>query len=93
MTELEATIADLRIAVSLTEPGECLDIPRVRVIELLDEIARLRKQCGEAEGEIARLAGLVAELEPIEQRVRHVADSRCDLGDWPVLARHLLGEA
>lgn len=43
MTKLEATIADLRIAVSLTtEPGEDLLVPRERVTELLDEIDRLR---------------------------------------------------
>lgn len=42
MTKLEATIADLRIAASMTEPHDSMDIPRVRVVELLDEVERLR---------------------------------------------------
>lgn len=38
----EATIGDLTIAASMTEPGELMEIPRVRVVELLAEIKRLR---------------------------------------------------
>jgi hypothetical protein len=65
MTKLEATIADLRIAVSLTtEPGECLDVPRERVTELLDEVERLREEN----------RGLNAEMELHVEHEGHVRD-------------------
>lgn len=44
MSKLDATIADLRIAMSLPPVGDDLLVPAVRVVELLDEIERQRAE-------------------------------------------------
>lgn len=77
VTKLEATIADLRIAASLTtESGECLDVPRERVTELLDEIELLR--AAEVVRDLADRVDRIGALERELERLRAIAGGgRC----------------
>lgn len=85
MTKLEATIADLRIAASMTEPHETMDIPRVRVVELLDELTNREIVTQSVRAELEQLRAM-------QQRALEMRDGEGWSWEESCAARHVLGE-